>query len=44
MKPAAWAQLPVALATMHGSWAVGFLTSPRALAEQVRGDQGDEPR
>jgi hypothetical protein len=25
----AW--LPLVLATMHGSWGVGFLTSPRAL-------------
>ena len=34
------ALLPVAVATMHVSWAVGFLTSPRRLAradEQVSG-------
>ncbi|AJC57990.1 glycosyltransferase family 2 protein [Streptomyces sp. 769] len=29
------AQIPVALATMHMSWGVGFLTSPRALARKV---------
>jgi hypothetical protein len=28
---AALARLPVVLATMHGSWAAGFLTSPRRL-------------
>ncbi len=27
----AWIQLPVAYATMHGCWGVGFLTSPRNL-------------
>ncbi|MFE0193969.1 glycosyltransferase family 2 protein [Streptomyces sp. NPDC058989] len=29
------AQIPVALATMHMSWGVGFLTSPRSLAKRV---------
>jgi glycosyltransferase involved in cell wall biosynthesis len=29
LEPAAWIRLPVVLATMHGSWGVGFLTSPR---------------
>ncbi|MFJ6750933.1 MULTISPECIES: glycosyltransferase family 2 protein [unclassified Streptomyces] len=28
-------QIPVALATMHMAWGVGFLTSPRALAKKV---------
>ncbi|MER7152447.1 glycosyltransferase family 2 protein [Streptomyces lydicus] len=28
-------QIPVALATMHMSWGLGFLTSPRSLAERV---------
>ena len=31
---AAWLRLPVAYATMHGAWGVGFLTSPRHLAER----------
>jgi glycosyltransferase involved in cell wall biosynthesis len=31
LAPAAWVRLPVVYATMHGSWAVGFLTSPRGL-------------
>lgn len=29
------AQIPVALATMHMSWGLGFLTSPRSLAKKV---------
>lgn len=29
---AAWARLPLVLATMHLSWGAGFLTSPRRLA------------
>ncbi|QMU75298.1 glycosyltransferase family 2 protein [Streptacidiphilus sp. PB12-B1b] len=33
--PAARAQLPVALVTMHMSWGWGFLTSPRSLARRV---------
>ncbi|MEW1796609.1 MULTISPECIES: glycosyltransferase family 2 protein [Streptomyces] len=28
-------QIPLALATMHMSWGVGFLTSPRSLAKKV---------
>ncbi|MCI3222304.1 glycosyltransferase family 2 protein [Streptomyces sp. NP-1717] len=28
-------QIPLALATMHMSWGVGFLTSPRSLARKV---------
>ncbi len=28
-------RIPVALATMHMSWGVGFLTSPRSLARKV---------
>ncbi|MEV7382919.1 glycosyltransferase family 2 protein [Streptomyces lydicus] len=28
-------QIPVALATMHMSWGLGFLTSPRSLAKRV---------
>ncbi|MDI2132270.1 glycosyltransferase family 2 protein [Yinghuangia seranimata] len=35
MRPSALARLPIALATMHGSWGWGFLTSPRSLADQV---------
>src|SRR5205823_2432163 len=31
LPPAAWVRLPPVYATMHGSWAVGFLTSPRGL-------------
>jgi hypothetical protein len=31
LAPAAWVRLPVVYTTMHGSWAVGFLTSPRGL-------------
>jgi succinoglycan biosynthesis protein ExoA len=31
LSPAAWVRLPLVYATMHGSWAVGFLTSPRGL-------------
>ncbi|MFE3887450.1 glycosyltransferase family 2 protein [Streptomyces lydicus] len=29
------AQIPLALATMHMAWGVGFLTSPRSLAKRV---------
>ncbi|MFE3651104.1 glycosyltransferase family 2 protein [Streptomyces sp. NPDC059101] len=29
------AQIPLALATMHMAWGVGFLTSPRSLARKV---------
>ncbi|MEZ0065255.1 glycosyltransferase involved in cell wall biosynthesis [Streptacidiphilus sp. MAP12-20] len=35
LSPAARAQLPLALATMHMSWGWGFLTSPRSLANKV---------
>lgn len=35
LEPAAAVRLPVVLATMHGSWGVGFLTSPR---QQRSGD------
>ena len=35
LTPAARAQLPVALMTMHMSWGWGFLTSPRSLARRV---------
>jgi glycosyltransferase involved in cell wall biosynthesis len=35
LSPAARAQLPLALATMHMSWGWGFLTSPRSLARHV---------
>jgi succinoglycan biosynthesis protein ExoA len=31
LRPAVLARLPVVLATMHVSWGVGFLTSPRSL-------------
>lgn len=27
--------IPVALATMHMSWGIGFLTSPKSLAKRV---------
>jgi len=33
---AALVRLPVALATMHGAWAAGFLTSPRRLSRRGR--------
>jgi len=33
LPPAARAQLPLVLATMHGAWGVGFLTSPPGLRE-----------
>ncbi|MFC8077336.1 glycosyltransferase family 2 protein [Streptomyces sp. NPDC057307] len=32
-------QIPLALATMHMSWGVGFLTSPRSLAKKVIGSR-----
>jgi hypothetical protein len=32
LAPAARVRLPLVLATMHGSWGVGFLTSPRDLS------------
>ena len=32
LPPAVTARLPLVFATMHGCWAVGFLTSPRSLA------------
>lgn len=35
LSPGALARLPLVLATMHGSWAYGFLTSPRGLADEV---------
>jgi len=36
-----WIQLPLAVATMHVSWAAGFLTSPRRLArDRQRGRAG----
>jgi hypothetical protein len=31
LSPAALVRLPLVYATMHGSWALGFLTSPRDL-------------
>jgi succinoglycan biosynthesis protein ExoA len=40
---AAWARLPVALATMHLSWGAGFLTSPRRLARQEPAAPGSGP-
>lgn len=36
LPPAAWARLPLVYATMHGSWAVGFLTSPRGLGSPTQ--------
>jgi succinoglycan biosynthesis protein ExoA len=36
LPPDSLARLPLVYATMHGSWAVGFLTSPAALAEQSK--------
>lgn len=33
LAPAAWVRLPLVLATMHGAWGTGFLTSPRRLAD-----------
>lgn len=38
------ARLPLVLATMHGSWGYGFLTSPRSLAKQARPQGGAAPR
>jgi succinoglycan biosynthesis protein ExoA len=40
LPPAALVRLPVVFATMHGCWAVGFLTSPRSLAEGGQGPVG----
>lgn len=34
LSPAALVRLPLVYATMHGSWGVGFLTSPRALISE----------
>ncbi|MCF2532668.1 glycosyltransferase family 2 protein [Yinghuangia sp. KLBMP8922] len=42
--PAALVRLPVAMATMHGSWALGFLTSPRSLADRVGAVPAPAPR
>lgn len=36
-------RLPLVLVTMHMSWAVGFLTSPRGLARPVSGDSPPAP-
>jgi glycosyltransferase involved in cell wall biosynthesis len=36
LPPRARAWLPLVLATMHGAWGVGFLTSPRALRTSSR--------
>ncbi|MFE2228700.1 glycosyltransferase family 2 protein [Streptomyces kronopolitis] len=35
LSPKARVQIPLALATMHMAWGVGFLTSPRSLARKV---------
>ncbi|MGC0419121.1 glycosyltransferase family 2 protein [Embleya sp. AB8] len=35
LRPAAFIRLPIVLATMHGSWGAGFLTSPKRLADRV---------
>ncbi|MFD9211332.1 glycosyltransferase family 2 protein [Streptomyces sioyaensis] len=35
LSPKARLQIPLALATMHMAWGVGFLTSPRSLARKV---------
>ncbi|RAG87497.1 glycosyltransferase family 2 protein [Streptacidiphilus pinicola] len=43
LSPAARAQLPVALATMHMSWGWGFLTSPRSLARRVIASTAPRP-
>jgi hypothetical protein len=37
------ARLPLVLATMHGSWAYGFLTSPARLARSVAGRSPAKP-
>lgn len=39
----AWAQLPIALTTMHMSWGFGFLTSPRSLARRVINSKAPKP-
>jgi succinoglycan biosynthesis protein ExoA len=36
----AWLRLPLVLATMHFSWGLGFLTSPRKLAAEAAAAQG----
>jgi glycosyltransferase involved in cell wall biosynthesis len=38
LRLAAWIRLPVVLVTMHMCWGLGFLTSPRRLADPVPGD------
>lgn len=35
LRASAWIRLPLAMAVMHGAWALGFLTSPRKLADHV---------
>ncbi|WP_406286096.1 glycosyltransferase family 2 protein [Embleya sp. NBC_00896] len=35
LRPNALVRLPGVLATMHGSWGAGFLTSPKSLADRV---------
>ncbi|MFI1585864.1 glycosyltransferase family 2 protein [Embleya sp. NPDC020630] len=35
LRPAAFVRLPIVLATMHGSWGAGFLSSPKSLAARV---------
>ncbi|MFI6983951.1 glycosyltransferase family 2 protein [Embleya sp. NPDC050154] len=35
LRPAAFVRLPIVLATMHGAWGAGFLTSPKSLADRV---------
>ncbi|MET7305094.1 glycosyltransferase family 2 protein [Embleya sp. NPDC005575] len=35
LSPGALVRLPGVLATMHGSWGAGFLTSPKSLADRV---------
>jgi hypothetical protein len=39
----AWLRLPAALATMHLSWGVGFLTSPRRLARDAAASPDSAP-
>jgi hypothetical protein len=43
LSPQALIRLPQVLATMHGSWGAGFLTSPKSLAERVAAGKEQPP-
>ena len=40
LRPGALVRLPLVFATMHGSWALGFLTSPKGLGAAPDGSAG----